>query len=1464
MKLKHNFVGSKMNTDIDERLLENGDYPFAENVRVVSSGASNMGIIENHLGARRCTTLNIDGARVIGSLSDGSNNKIYYFLTSPTVDMVLEWDDAAQTLNTVLESSNPNGILNFSKNYLITGINKITNGDSSRDLLIWTDDLNPPRMINIERAKTYTADGFIEDDISLIKRPPVYAPQISFTYTYSLLENNLLEKFLCFAYRYKYLDGEYSALSPFSYYQFSPSGFDLDYQTYENEGMVNAFNSLDISFNTGDERVTDVQIVFKESNSNTIYLIDTFNKSENGWGDNSTEVFTFSNNKVYTVLPEDELYRRYDNVPRLSKAQELVGNRICFANYLEQYNLVDVFNEDVILNYNISLNSYNYTGSELPITFTYASDPLLLNRIVVDLTGVALVKDSRITFDIDLRDFEHAGVYTVSIDYILGQDYNDVMDLVSDPDFIQFINTTLKNNFEANYTLTLPPDSIITSNSGFILIGSTATSFTLQAPVLNIQIDNTPLDTEDFDFTDEPSVWVYGANTKVFYKNSRTDSSLKTNRSYEVGVIYMDGHGRATPALTQNVNTIYIPQSLSTSQNKLVVTVNHKAPYWADRYRFVVKADPLAYQIIYSNIFYEEGLYRWIRLEGENKQKVSEGDTLIIKSDLTQVIPTIVKVKVLELGYKEENFLTGNFIDDTEDEEITEQAGVYMKIKLPIGIDINYRDDSFIVREGKARTRGSNAYAYVGGFSESDGAGGWVDMPITEGSSITIFLSNSKYGSSGGYESFKKTFIAGSSYANISDWYDAEVSNVSPFNTVQWLKGHVVPNPPFNPSFTADPAGQWYFEVKNVLNGNGQHPSYLQGTISIDKSVGLLVLETNPKDSGLNIFFEDSDTYMINGVNHEGNVQNQNASLGVPAIVELNMFNCFVMGNGVESYRVKDNFNSKFLNIDYRPTTTSIEKYREVRRYADLTYGAVYNENTNINGLNEFNLFTANFKEDLEKKYGAIQKIYSRDTDLVVFQEDKVSKVLFGKDALTKADGTNDVVTVGEVLGQQVPATGEWGMSSNPESFDFNGNALYFTDAKRGTPIRMANDGITEINKGMSNFFKDLFNASPFGKQIGAFDPYHNQYILSSGGEGVYPDTYIDCSNAISKSDVLGTFKVIIDYGIFTGTVGFNYETNGVPVLFDIVWGDEEYTTGYMGDAEYNDELTALGLGVVEELNTGLFTFSKTLALPTKAIVTVTCPIAGANVTISGLCAVKLPVIDVFMVTSNHSSYAGRHATQRYRWVKDDYISNYKEDKIIFETDGISAFTRVTGNQGQGFVPKNNSSILVESVSTYPEPSAFKEGGKFGYLFSDTLYDESDIETILDDATYMDTESTTYPNGDIKYNGEFKLPALFDKRYVYLVFDYRPAPVARDDSFSVEIGEDINYDLRVNDIDPDGNPLEVIIVTEPLYGTLVVEIDGTITYTSLGYEYTEDSFTYKVNNGTADSNIATVTIEITE
>jgi VCBS repeat-containing protein len=88
------------------------------------------------------------------------------------------------------------------------------------------------------------------------------------------------------------------------------------------------------------------------------------------------------------------------------------------------------------------------------------------------------------------------------------------------------------------------------------------------------------------------------------------------------------------------------------------------------------------------------------------------------------------------------------------------------------------------------------------------------------------------------------------------------------------------------------------------------------------------------------------------------------------------------------------------------------------------------------------------------------------------------------------------------------------------------------------------------------------------------------------------------------------------------------------------------------------------------------------------------------------------------------------------------------------------------------------------------------------------------------------------------------------------------APVANDDTESTDEDTDLNANVLTNDTDADGDALTAIEVTGPANGTLTLGSDGAYTYTPDPDYNGPDSFTYKANDGTADSNTATVNITV--
>ena len=93
-------------------------------------------------------------------------------------------------------------------------------------------------------------DSFNAEDILVIKKPPLTAPTIS-----GIIENNgstfLEDRFICFAYRYEYQNGEFSATSQFSTPAYTSGIYTFSQSSFLNEGMLNQINAVIITFNTG-------------------------------------------------------------------------------------------------------------------------------------------------------------------------------------------------------------------------------------------------------------------------------------------------------------------------------------------------------------------------------------------------------------------------------------------------------------------------------------------------------------------------------------------------------------------------------------------------------------------------------------------------------------------------------------------------------------------------------------------------------------------------------------------------------------------------------------------------------------------------------------------------------------------------------------------------------------------------------------------------------------------------------------------------------------------------------------------------------------------------------------------------------------------------------------------------------------------------------------------------------------
>jgi len=174
----------------------------------------------------------------------------------------------------------------------------------------------------------------------------------------------------------------------------------------------------------------------------------------------------------------------------------------------------------------------------------------------------------------------------------------------------------------------------------------------------------------------------------------------------------------------------------------------------------------------------------------------------------------------------------------------------------------------------------------------------------------------------------------------------------------------------------------------------------------------------------------------------------------------------------IEESRIRGGYNNIATDKGVKAFINEPEPQQQ-HRFNTLIYSGVYNSRTGINETNVFSV-SDDLTRSADPQNGSIQKTYAEDTNLIVFQEDKISRALIDKDTIYTTEGGTQTQAGAKVLGQIVPYKGEYGISNNPESFAVYGYRKYFADRDRSAIIRLSNDGLTEVSAyGMTDYFRD-------------------------------------------------------------------------------------------------------------------------------------------------------------------------------------------------------------------------------------------------------------------------------------------------------------------------------------------------------------------------------------------------------
>ena len=1199
-KIQQHFRAGKMNKDLDERLVAKGEYRDALNVQVSSSEGSDVGAIQNILGnsAHIKNTFNKDTGgstnynagsgsldvfgipktcKTIGSIRYDKTECIYYFVTSDTLDAVIEYNQSTDVVSPILVDKN--NILNFSKDKLITGINII------EGLLFFTDDNSEPKGIDIKRfreASIASTSGFsnhtevygrdfIEHDITVIKKSPNTAPLItksdsaregvgtgisplstskkftrnipdtspveyesipsgesvtlswSGTPNYQIGDilvlkneysagNNDLEvfevtvqitasasqfssvtaeilsnpdnmpnevliwevllqedeamfeyKFPRFAYRWKYNDGQYSSFSPFTQAVFLPSKFKYLSADGYNLGMTNNLRKLKIhGLETPPSDVKEIEILYKESNSNLVYSVDDVPLTN--------QELEIESELIHKVIESNQILRPWDNVPLKAKAQEAIGNRLVYANYLQNFNVTDTLQTSFfvsgtnnanpqtpeesiksIRNYQLGVVWRDTYGRETPV-FTSKESTLTLG-------GIEASKINKLKAAVSSDAPSWATHYKYFIKETANEYYNLALDrfyLAEDGNVWLSFPSSERNKVDEETYLYLkkqhdndknvkevPKYKVLSiSNKAPDFIAEIAKTIA-NADVNAVATSNPGVDVTTFEFTGPGGTSGDQDTNPSFYTAFKAQNFISivkggnATRDYEIksgGPTGTDNGFRVSITLPMEETFLDSITNADSSSRAFEVLVKEKVIERKPEFegRFFVKINRDA--TFKSNI-----------MDAFGSVDVQYG---IVSSSDTPVIAPNVGIGTTGPG------------DSQQALSFKDRKNNPSGCKVPTA-----QSDKFGL-VWAAFSGGSDSPVNIGKTSHPiidkhlQGPGADVRFYDASGNKSEVYniKESAVNASRRGYN--------GVSFLGISAGPRTTASNARKY-------AECVMDRNFESGFT--PVGIEI--VEELVSSNNE----------VLSSTNPAVFETEPKEQAeLDIYYEASDAFPI-------------AQLATTKT--LSWFNCYSFGNGVESDRIRDDFNAVRIGKGVKVSAVLDEPYAEERKGNGFIFSQIFNSTSGVNRLNQF-IQALPITKDLNPAYGSIQKLHARDTDLITLCEDKCLKVLANKDALFNADGNSNVTSNKAVLGQTIPYVGEYGISKNPESFASYGFRAFFADKNRGVVLRLSRNGLDEISKqGMSDYFSDKLASESV--VLGSYDDDKDCYNISFSDETV-------------------------------------------------------------------------------------------------------------------------------------------------------------------------------------------------------------------------------------------------------------------------------------------------------------------------------------------------------------------------
>jgi hypothetical protein len=298
----------------------------------------------------------------------------------------------------------------------------------------------------------------------------------------------------------------------------------------------------------------------------------------------------------------------------------------------------------------------------------------------------------------------------------------------------------------------------------------------------------------------------------------------------------------------------------------------------------------------------------------------------------------------------------------------------------------------------------------------------------------------------------------------------------------------------------------------------------------------------------------------------------------------------------VEESRIRGGFNNVSTDLGVRAYLD--EQYPlQQHRINTLIYSGIYNSRTGLNNTNVFSIGDS-ITKSVDPVYGSIQKTFAEETNLIVFQENRIYRALIDKDTIYTTESGTQTQAGAAVIGQFVQYKGEYGISKNPESFAIYNYRKYFSDKNRNAIIRLSNDGLTEISSyGMQDYFRD-----ELALVDNSFQTQELKGTVASGGTTTTTKVLITTSTITSGQNITAGMSIAGQPGYIknvtisgsntavyysqlfssnlSGEITFNYSTRG-----RVIGGWDIHNKNYVVSLQKNTNQVSTASNTFETLS---------------------------------------------------------------------------------------------------------------------------------------------------------------------------------------------------------------------------------------------------------------------------------------